>query len=190
MSRLIKIDAKNFNKHTEEGEKLLEKSVKEVGVIESITTDINGEIITGNARKKVFDKLGLKPKFVKLKEDEYPVIETDLDGEKRVKAAILANTVAEKNINLDVELIKEVAVQYDIDIIELGVEAYKHADLPEELGGLDLHPNQLPKIEGNDDTLVQRIIITYPYERQSELENLLGIKIEKIIYNINELLNE
>jgi DNA modification methylase len=126
MSRLIKIDVNNFNKHTEDGEKLLEKSVREVGVIESITTDINGEIVTGNARKKVFDKLGLKPKFIKLKEDEYPVIETELDGEQRVKAAILANTVAEKNINLDVELIKEVAVnQLDIDIEELGIDSVR-----------------------------------------------------------------
>ncbi|MDR1198545.1 MAG: hypothetical protein LBK94_05980 [Prevotellaceae bacterium] len=129
MSRLIKIDPNNFNKHTEEGEQLLEKSVVEVGVIESIATDANGDIITGNARKKVFDKLGLKPKFIKLKEDEYPVIETDLDGEKRVKAAILANTVAQKNINLDVELIKEVAVnQLDIDIVELGVETIPDVD--------------------------------------------------------------
>jgi hypothetical protein len=77
MSKLIKIDANNLNKYTEQDEQLLEKSVKEVGVIESITTDAQGEIVTGNARKKVFDKLGLKPKFIKLEKDEYPVIKDD-----------------------------------------------------------------------------------------------------------------
>ncbi|MDR2652869.1 MAG: hypothetical protein LBC68_11265 [Prevotellaceae bacterium] len=190
MSKRIKIDPNNFNKHTDEGKELLEKSVKEVGVIESIATDANGEIITGNARKEVFDKLGLKPKFIKLKEDEYPVIETELDGEQRVKAAILANTVAQKNINLDVELIEIEAQKFDMDIVELGIEATNHDNLPDELNGTDIKPDALPKLEGGDDTPMQRIIITYPYERQGELERLLGVKIDKILFNLNELTHE
>jgi len=129
MAQFIKIDPRNFNKHTPEGMGLLKKSVTEVGVIESIATDANGEIITGSARKEVFDELGLKPKFIKLKANEYPVIETKLTGEKRVKAAILANTVATKNINLDIELIQEVAVDiYDIEIEELGVDIVEVED--------------------------------------------------------------
>jgi len=128
MSKKIKLsdirpDSKNFNKHTDEGMELLEHSVSEVGVLESIAIDAEGEVVSGNARKEVFDKLGLKPKFVELADDEYPVIKTDLAGEKRVKAAILANTVAQKNINLDEKLIQEVAVnEFQIDIQEIGVE--------------------------------------------------------------------
>src|SRR5690625_2046365 len=120
MSIKIKFDPNNFNKHTDEGKELLEKSVKEVGVIESITVDKKGEIITGNARKETFDKLGYKPKVINLKAGEYPVIQTDLEGEKRVKAAILANTVALKNINLDTVAIEETG----IDLEEVGVENY------------------------------------------------------------------
>ena len=123
MSKIIKIDSKNTNKHTPAGMELLEKSIKEVGVIESICVDKQGEIITGNARFETFEKLGYKPKIIELSENEYPVIQTELEGEKRVKAAILANTTAHKNFNLDMDLIQEVAVEeYDIDIEGVGVE--------------------------------------------------------------------
>lgn len=131
MSRRIKFDSNNFNRHTAEGMELLEKSIKEVGAIESIATDKNGEIITGNARKETFDKLGYKPKFIKLAENEYPVIETDLDGEKRVKAAVLANSVALKNIDLDTVKIKEAGV----DLEEVGIDGKVEANevKPEEI---------------------------------------------------------
>lgn len=123
MSKRIRVDVKNFNKHTPEGMELLEKSISEVGAIESVTVDAEGEIITGNARKETFDKLGYKPKFIELKENEYPVIQTDLSGEKRVKAAIYANTVAQKNINLDLDLIQKVAIEeYELEFEELGVD--------------------------------------------------------------------
>jgi len=124
MSKRIKFDSNNFNRHTEEGMELLEKSIKEVGAIESIATDKNGEIITGNARKETFDKLGYKPKFIKLEENEYPVIETDLDGEKRVKASIFANTVALKNINLDTVKIEEAGINLE----EVGIEVFDWGD--------------------------------------------------------------
>jgi len=122
MSRRIKLDPKNFNRHTECGMALLEHSIKEVGAIESIAVDKNGEIITGNARFETFEKLGYKPKVIELSENEYPVIATNLEGEMRVKAAILANTTAKKNINLDTDLIQEIAVEeYGIDIEEIGI---------------------------------------------------------------------
>ena len=78
MSKKIKFDTRNFNKHTPEGMELLEKSISEVGAIEGVTVDADGEIISGNARKETFDKLGYKPKFIDLAENEYPVIQTDL----------------------------------------------------------------------------------------------------------------
>ena len=130
MGKRIKFDSKNFNKHTERGMKLLEKSIEEVGIIESISVDANDEIITGNARKEVFDKLGYKPKFIELDNNEYPVIKTKLNGEQRVKAAILANTVGKHNLSFDNELIQEVAVdEFNIDIEELGIEIIKDIDV-------------------------------------------------------------
>lgn len=125
MSKKIKFDKNNFNRHTESGLELLKKSITEVGAIESIATDKDGEIITGNARKKTFDELGYTPVFVKLNEKEYPVIQTNLTEEQRTKAAILANTVAQENINLDLQKIEEIAVEEQgIQVDELGVKTF------------------------------------------------------------------
>jgi ParB-like chromosome segregation protein Spo0J len=130
MSKKIKLDPRNFNKHTEDGMILLENSIREVGVIESISIDNNGDIITGNARFQTFEKLGYKPKIIKLEENEYPVIQTNLEGEKKVKAAIFANTISQKNINLDLNLIQEVAVEeFNIDLEELGIEVVEEKEL-------------------------------------------------------------
>jgi len=153
MSKIIKIDTKNFNKHTTQGMNLLEKSIAEVGAIESICLDKNGEIITGNARFETFEKLGYKPKVIKLAENEYPVIATELEGEKRTRAAIYANTTPFKNINLDYNLIQEVAVEeYDIDITELGVvDKQNNETTNNKLVNLnDLYKDEQPEIIEND----------------------------------------
>ena len=64
-------------------------------------------------------------------------------------------------------------------------------NLPPELQGIDLDPAVLPKINGNDETAMERIIIVYPKERASEVAQLVGLgSIDKVVYNINELLQQ
>ena len=68
------------------------------------------------------------------------------------------------------------------------VDAFNDA-LPPELQGRDLTPAELPKLQGSDETAMERVIITYPKERVSELCALLGLPtIEKIVYRLDELL--
>lgn len=68
------------------------------------------------------------------------------------------------------------------------VDAFNDA-LPPELQGKDLTPAELPKLQGSDETAMERVIITYPKERVSELCALLGLPtIEKIVYRLDELL--
>ena len=68
------------------------------------------------------------------------------------------------------------------------VDAFSDA-LPPELQGKDLAPAELPKLQGNDETAMERVIITYPKERVGELCTLLGLPtIEKIVYRLDELL--
>lgn len=120
----IKPSIKNTNKHTEDGMKLLKTSIDKVGVIESISVTKEGTIISGHARSEIFNSKGMKPKEIHLSENEYPVIVTDIEDNTKeyYQAQILANTTAHKNFNLDNELVEEVAVEYDIDIEEMGVE--------------------------------------------------------------------
>ena len=162
MSLKIKLDPKNFNRHTETGMQLLEKSISEVGAIESIAIDKKGEIITGNARFETFEKLGYKPKIIKLGENEYPVIQTELDGERRVKAAILANTTAQRNIEFDNNIIKEIAIdEYNIEVKDYGIEF-----LLEET-------QESPKTIKTTPYSMTHVLLSFPPEKLMQIQELL-----------------
>ena len=120
----IKPSKRNTNKHTESGMKLLESSIDKVGVIESISVATDGTIISGHARKEIFDKQGKVAKEIKLEANEYPVILTDIENNTKqyFEAQILANTTANRNFDLDIESIDIIAEEFDIDIEEIGVE--------------------------------------------------------------------
>lgn len=61
-------------------------------------------------------------------------------------------------------------------------------NLPQELQGLDMTPDKLPKIEGDNETVMERIIIVYPKEREADIAKLIGLpSIDKIVYHISEL---
>ena len=64
-------------------------------------------------------------------------------------------------------------------------------NLPAELQGVDLNPENLPKIQGSDETPFERIIIVYPKERKGELLGLLGMAdINKVVYHLDEILGK
>lgn len=72
-----------------------------------------------------------------------------------------------------------------------GQPAFDGSGLPPELQGQDLNPNDLPKIEGSNETAYERIIIVYPKERAGEMAGLLGLpEIDKVVYNINEIVGQ
>jgi site-specific DNA-methyltransferase (adenine-specific) len=145
----IKPSNRNTNKHTEKGMELLTTSISKVGAIESISVTEEGTIISGHARKETFDKLGMKPKEVNIASDEYPVIvRSDIhDNTKEYfEAQILANTTSKLNIDIDTELIEEIAVEYDLDIEELGVEILEDDEthLEAEEDDFDTTPPEIP----------------------------------------------
>jgi hypothetical protein len=134
---------------------LLENSIDKVGVIESISVADDGTIISGHARKNIFDKKGLKPKEIKLAENEYPVILTDIkaDSKQYYEAQILANTTANKNFNLDIEEIEILSEEFDIDIEEVGVDIDIRIDKSEE--GETIHiPKSLQVIPKKEYILI------------------------------------
>lgn len=63
--------------------------------------------------------------------------------------------------------------------------------LPPELQGVNLVPDNLPKIQGSDETPMERIIIVYPKDQLPQLCNLLGMaSIDKVVYRLEEILPE
>lgn len=121
----IKKDKRNTNKHTEEGLELLDKSIDNVGIIESYTISNDNVIISGNARhEKISAKFTKEPIVIETDGTEPIVIKrTDIESNTKIfhEASILANTTAHKNYNPDYDVIDEIAEEYDIDIEDVGV---------------------------------------------------------------------
>lgn len=68
-------------------------------------------------------------------------------------------------------------------------DTFDQTGLPAELQGADISPDDLPKIEGSNETAMERIIIVFPKDRSEEIARLIGLgKIDKIVYNIDELI--
>lgn len=77
----------------------------------------------------------------------------------------------------------------DIELPDFGTA--NEANLPPELQGQELEPEVLEKIQGEDKTAMQRVIICYNEEDAAKLAKILGISaIEKVVYRFNELGNE
>lgn len=61
--------------------------------------------------------------------------------------------------------------------------------LPTELQGVDLEPYELPKLKGDDEVLMERVIIVYKKEDAGKVAKLLGVEaVNKVIYNLDEIL--
>lgn len=76
------------------------------------------------------------------------------------------------------------------DIPDSSDEFNEEDSLPEELQGVDINQDNLPKIEGEDKTAMQRVIICYKEEEEPKLIGMLGLKkLDKVVYLIDELPN-
>lgn len=73
--------------------------------------------------------------------------------------------------------------------VEEDEDTFDPTGLPAELQGEDINPDDLPKIEGSNETAMERIIIVFPKSRAEEVAQLVGLpSIDKVVYNIDELL--
>jgi hypothetical protein len=64
-------------------------------------------------------------------------------------------------------------------------------NLPEELAGVDIDPEALPTIKGEDNVPMERILIVYKPEDEEKLAALLGLpSIDKVVYNLEEFFDK
>lgn len=74
---------------------------------------------------------------------------------------------------------------------EVDGEVVFESALPAELQGVDLTPAELPKIQGDDQTAVERVIIVFPKDKEPIMAQMLGLgSIDKVVYKIEELIAE
>lgn len=118
-------DNKNFNKGTEYGDHLMDKSLREFGLGRSILIDKNDRIIAGN---KTFEKAG------EIGFDRVLVVETtgdtlvavkrkdiDLDSAKGRELALADNATSKANLQWDEDLIMQEAAKFNLTPEDWGV---------------------------------------------------------------------
>ena len=126
----LKFDDKNFNKHTQRGMGLLEKSLQKFGAGRSILIDKDDNIIAGNGIVEAAGSIGLeKVKVVEATGDEIIAVKrTDvaLDSEQGREMALADNATASADLEWDKDTLGEFFEPEDVE--QWGVELDWDAD--------------------------------------------------------------
>jgi len=128
----LEFDDKNFNKHTQKGMWLLEKSLRNYGAGRSILIDRNNRIIAGNGIVESAGQIGLEDVQV-VESDGKKIIavkrtDIDLNSEQGREMALADNATSAADLDWDFEKISEVGFGLS-DLNDWGVEMPKSLDM-------------------------------------------------------------
>lgn len=115
----LKFDDKNFNKHTQRGMGLLEKSLQQFGAGRSILIDKNNNIIAGNGVVEAAGNIGLEDVQI-VESDGTKIVavkrtDIDLNSAEGRELAMADNAVAAEDLSWDKGNIDDVSEQFGID---------------------------------------------------------------------------
>ncbi len=118
-------DDKNFNKHTEYGMSLIEKSIRNNGAGRSILIDKNNRIIAGNGVTEIAGQIGLDDVQI-VESDGTKIIavkrtDIDLDSKQGREMALADNATGAADLQWDADTIAEIESEFDIDAGDWGV---------------------------------------------------------------------
>jgi len=126
-------DTHNFNKGTEQGQELMERSFKELGAGRSILVDKNGNIIAGNKSQQAAIAAGIKKvRVIETTGDELVAVkrtDIDIDSAEGRRMALLDNLTTQVNLAWDPEQIE--AVSSEIDGFDPNDYGFDIEDLPQ-----------------------------------------------------------
>ena len=168
-------DDRNFNKHSEYGMSLLEKSVRGHKFGRSILVDKNNRIIAGNKTHKNAELAGLDDVII-VETDGTKLVavkrtDVDLDTKQGREMALADNATVKVDLQWDTEQLESVAEDFDIDTEEWGV-------IPETIINPDDFFNSLEDEEGNDKG--EKIIVEIPVD-MVEAKNEIRTSIEEAV---------
>ena len=121
----LQFDDKNFNKHTQFGMALIEKSLRQNGAGRSILLDKNNRIIAGNGVIETAGQIGMEDVQI-VESDGTKIIavkrtDIDLDSKQGREMALADNATAAADLEWDAEVAAEVADELDIEVGDWGV---------------------------------------------------------------------
>ncbi len=122
----LHFDDKNANKHTQKGLRLIEKSLSKLGAGRSILIDKNNNIIAGNGVIETAGQIGMENiRIVETDGKEIVAVkrtDIDINSKKGRELAIIDNHSAKESIDLDFDVINDLASEYDISPVEWELE--------------------------------------------------------------------
>lgn len=137
INKLI-FDDKNCNKGTEDGKKLLHKSLMQFGAGRSILVDKNNRIIAGNKTTEAFAGVGGKDVEIIESDGSSLVVvrrtDIDLDSKEGRELAIADNATSSVNVLWDENVIDEIESIYGDVREDWGIDRIEH----ESKGEIDL----------------------------------------------------
>lgn len=132
----LKFDDKNFNKHTQKGMGLLEKSLQQFGAGRSILLDKDNNIIAGNGIVEAASSVGLtKIKIVETTGDEIVAVKrTDitLESEQGREMALADNATAVADLEWDKDTISEYFDKEDTDKWDIDIDWGEEKEIEED----------------------------------------------------------
>lgn len=165
-------DDQNFNKGTEYGEHLMEKSLRKFGLGRSILLDRNNRIIAGNKTAGKAVELGFEDVLV-VETDGNTLVavkrnDIDLDSAEGRELALADNATSEANLEWDNGLIAEVAQEFGFIPEEWGVSVEELSEQEEQ---------EEPKKDINTRLIVECCDVSVLSQLFSELQDR-GFKCE------------
>lgn len=138
-------DQHNFNKGTEQGQELMERSFKEMGAGRSILIDKNGNIIAGNKSQKAAIAAGIKKvRIIETTGDELVAVkrtDVDIDSAEGRRMAYLDNLTTQVNLTWD---------QTELQAVQADVEGFDIADFGFDIGLPTGDPDEADKVTEDD----------------------------------------
>ena len=145
----LRQDTHNFNRGTEQGQQLMERSFKELGAGRSILLDREGNIIAGNKSQEAARKAGIKRvRIVETTGDELVAVkrtDIDIDSAEGRRMALLDNLTTQVNLAWDPSEIEAVSSEIEgFDPTDYGFDPSQLISDP------TADPNEADKVKEDD----------------------------------------
>lgn len=121
----LRFDDRNANQGTELGKELLQTSISKYGVGRGVLADKNLKLIAGNHAVKEMMEQGVENVIVIPTDGKTLVVTQRIDIDKDSKEghglALADNRVTQANLQFDMEVIRELEAEFDLELDELGI---------------------------------------------------------------------
>ena len=169
-------DNLNANKHTQQGMRVLEKSISKLGLGRSILLDKDNRIIAGNGVVETSASLGIENVRI-IDSDGTDIIavrrnDISLDSKLGRELALVDNHTAQIGIDLDRKVLLEYQKEFevDLDFYEVNVES-------QLANSYDYSPNEYD--EEKVPYPITIIVNKSDYEQWLEVKEKLGVENDK-----------